>query len=468
MPGTAVQSGSAAVVSGIRLSRLALDIVDRALQAGASDAEATIREGDEFSTTVRLGEVETLKESGSRGVGLRVLLLTDKGYRVASTSSNDFTAEGTEHLVRGAIALAQVASVDPFAGLAEPGEFGQLSGDLQLYHDDVYSLSTEERIAWARSAEAAALAGDPRLSNSDGAGFDAATGRRIFANSRGFVGEYRSSYCAIAASPIAQDANGEMQRDYWWSQARAFRDLESPESIGQEAARRALRLLGARRIPTQQCPVVFAPEVARGIVGAIFDAAAGDAIYRGASIFAGKLGETVAAPSVTVIDDGTIPGGFGTSPFDAEGLPSRRTVIVERGILRSYILNTYAGRKLGMKSTGNAGRGLAGNPFLASGNLFLSPGAQSAEEVIRGVDRGLYVTRLMGHGVNLVTGDYSRGATGLWIENGELTYPVQEITVAGNLGDMLRNISAIGSDLEFRSATASPTLRIDGMTIAGE
>ncbi len=449
------------------LQELAEFVVSRALLAGASDAEVTIREGDEFSTTVRLGEVETLKESGSRGIGLRVLTEAENGYRVASTSSSDFTPEGIEHLVNGAVALAQVTSVDAFAGLADAGEFGKLSGDLELYHEDVYSLPIEERIAWARRAEAAAMAVDTRLVNSDGASFDAATGRRVFANSRGFMGEYRSSYCSIAASPIAQGANGEMQRDYWWSQARAFRDLEQPEAVGREAARRTLRMLDARRVPTQQAPVVFAPEVARGLVGAVFDAAAGDAIYRGASIFAGKLGEEVASPSVTVVDDGTIPGGFGTSPFDAEGLPSRRTVIVEKGVLRSYVLNTYAGRKLGMKSTGNAGRGLAGNPYLDAGNLYLEAGTQAAEEIVRGVERGLYVTRLLGQGVNLVTGDYSRGAAGLWIENGELAYPVHEITIAGNLREMLRNIMAIGSDLVFRGATAAPTLRVDGMTIAG-
>ncbi len=450
------------------LSSLASEIVARALAAGACDTEVTIREGDEFSTSVRMGEVETLKESGSRGVGLRVLMQADNGYRVASTSSSDFTQEGIEHLVRGAVALAQVTSVDPFAGLADSSEFGQLQDDLALCHDDVYSLPSEERIAWARRAEAAAMAVDTRLVNSDGGSFDAATGRRIFANSRGFVGEYRSSYCSIAASPIAQGAKGEMQRDFWWSQARALRDLEDPESVGREAARRTLRMLDARRVPTQQAPVVFAPEVARGLVGAVFDAASGDAIYRGASIFNGKLGEQVAADSVTIVDDGTIPGGFGTSPFDAEGLPSRRTVLVERGMLRSYVLNTYTGRKLGMKSTGNAGRGLAGNAYIASGNLFLEAGAQSPDDILRGVERGLYVTRLMGQGVNLVTGDYSRGAAGLWIENGQLTYPVQEITVAGNLKEMLRNITAIGSDLVFRSASAAPTLRIDGMTIAGE
>ncbi len=458
---------SAVLETQTNLQELADYVVSRALLAGASDAEVTIREGDEFSTTVRLGEVETLKESGSRGIGLRVLVEAENGYRVASTSSSDFTADGIEHLVKGAVALAQVTSVDPFAGLAETSEFGKLSGDLELYHEDVYSLPIEERITWARRAEAAAMAVDTRLVNSDGASFDAATGRRVFANSRGFVGEYRSSYCSISTSPIAQGANGEMQRDYWWSQARAFRNLEQPEDVGREAARRTLRMLDARRVPTQRVPVVFAPEVARGIVGSVFEAAAGDAIYRGASIFAGKLGEEVATPSVTVVDDGTIPGGFGTSPFDAEGLPSRQTVIVEKGFLRSYILNTYAGRKLGMKSTGNAGRGLAGNPYLDAGNLFLEAGTQSAEEILRGVERGFYVTRMLGQGVNVVTGDYSRGAAGLWIENGELAYPVHEITIAGNLKEMLRNITAIGSDLVFRGATAAPTLRIDGMTIAG-
>ena len=459
---------SAATALTTDLRQLAADIVTRALRAGASDAEVTIREGDEFSTSVRLGEVETLKESGSRGVGLRVLVAADNGYRVASTSSSDFTPEGIEHLINGAIQLAKVTSIDPFAGLADTSEFGSLPGDLGLCYDDVYSLPTEQRIEWARRAEAAAMGADTRIVNSDGASFDAATGHRIFANSRGFLGESRSSYCSIAASPIAQGTNGEMQRDYWWSQARAFRNLEQPEAVGEEAARRTLRMLDARRVRTQQAPIVFAPEVARGFVGAVFDAATGDAIYRGASIFTGKLGEQVAAENVTVIDDGTIPGGFGTSPFDAEGLPSRRTVIVEHGILRNYILNTYAGRKLGMKSTGNAGRGLAGNPYITSGNLFLEPGTQSPGEILRGVPRGLYVTRLLGQGVNLVTGDYSRGAAGLWIENGEFAFPVQEITIAGNLKDMLRNITAIGTDLIFRSATAAPTLRIDGMTIAGE
>jgi PmbA protein len=453
------------------LQSLASDIVSRAVKAGASDAEVTIREGDEFSTTVRMGEVETLKESGSRGMGLRVLFATPNGHRVASTSSSDFTPEGVEHLVSGALALARVTSEDPFAGLADAGEFGRIGGenggDLELFYEDVYSLPTAERIEYARRAEAAALSADTRITNSDGGSFDASTGRKVFANSRGFVGEYRASSCSISATSIALGKSGEMQRDYWYSYQRSLKKLDTPESVGAEAARRTLRRLDARRVKTQQAPIIFAPEIARSLIGAIFDAATGDSIYRGASFFTGKLGEEVADRSVTVIDDHTIVGGFGTSPFDGEGLPSRRTVVVECGVLTNYLLNTYTGRKLGMKSTGNAARGLAGNPGVGAGNLFLVAGTLTPQEILGSVASGLYVTELLGQGVNMVTGDYSRGASGLWIENGELTYPVQEITIAGNLKDIFRNITAIGNDLIFRGSVASPTLRVDGMTIAG-
>jgi PmbA protein len=446
------------------LQQLATDIVTKALKVGATDAEVVIREGDEFSTAVRLGEVETLKESGSRGVGLRVFV----GQRVASTSSSDFTPEGIDHLISGALALARVTSEDPFAGLADASEFGQLDHDLDLYHEDVYSLPTAERIDFARRCEAAAMSADTRIQNSDGGSFDAATGRRVFANSRGFVGEYRSSYCSVSTSPIAMCKNGEMQRDYWYSAARTLAKLDSPESVGAEAARRTLRRLDGRRVPTQRVPIVFAPEIARSLIGAIFDAANGDSIYRGASFFTGKLGEQVAAESINVIDDGTIVGGHGSTPFDGEGLPTRRKVIVENGVLKTYLLNTYTARKLNMQSTGNAVRGLAGNPGIGNGNLYLESGKLTPEEILREIKTGFYVTELLGQGVNMVTGDYSRGASGIWIENGELTYPVQEVTVAGNLKEMFRNITAIGNDLVFRGSVTSPTLRIDGMTIAGE
>ncbi|MDR3751774.1 MAG: TldD/PmbA family protein [Terracidiphilus sp.] len=452
----------------LELESLAADVVALAMKAGASDAEAVVREGDEFSVNVRMGQVETLQESGSRGLGLRVFL----GTRSASTSTSDLTPDGIRQLVDGALALAKVTEEDQFTGLPETAEFGSIPGDLHLYYEDVYSLPSTERIEWARRAEAAALAFDPRITNSDGGSFDAATGRKVMANSRGFVGGYRSSYAGVSAAPLAMDANGQMQRDGWWSGARRMADLESPESIGQEAARRTLRRLGARKVPTQRVPIVFAPEVARSLIGSVFEAASGDSIWRGASFLAGKLGEPIAAPSLTIVDDNlmllpTGAGGYGSTPFDGEGLPSRRTVVVENGVLCTYLLNTYSARKLGLKSTHNAARGLAGTPGIGCGNLYLEPGTHTPEQIIAGVPAGLYVTSLMGFGVNVVTGDYSRGATGLWIENGQLTHAVEEVTIAGNLAEMLMNVTAIGNDLVFRGSVASPTLRIDGMTIAG-
>ena len=454
--------------SALDLESLAADVVAQAIKAGASDAEAVVREGDEFTVTVRMGQVETLKESGSRGLGLRVFL----GKRSASTSTSDFSADGIRQLIAGALDLARLTEEDPFTGLPETAEFGSAPGDFHLYYPDVYSLPGPQRIEWAQRAEAAALAYDPRITNSHGSTFEAASGRRVLANSRGFVGAYRTSYAAVAVAPLAKDENGQMQRDAWWSGARRIGDVESPESVGQEAARRALRRLGARRMPTQSVPIVFAPEVARSLIGSVFEAASGDAIWRSASFLAGKLGETIAAPSVTIIDDNlmllpTGVGAYGTSPFDGEGLPSLRTPVLENGVLRNYMLNTYSARKLGMQSTHNASRGLAGTPGIGSGNLYLQPGTQTPEEIIQAIPAGFYVTSLMGFGTNLVTGDYSRGASGLWIENGELTHAVEEVTVAGNLAEMFRNITAIGNDLVFRTSVASPTLRIDGMTVAG-
>jgi PmbA protein len=445
------------------LREIAVDVIDRARRVGATMAEAVVRDGTEFSTVVRRGEVETLKEAGSRALGLRVFL----GHQAASTYSSDFTPEGIEMLVSGAMELAKITSPDPTSGLPDKSELGQISGDLQLYYDDVYSLAPEERIEYARRAEKAALDSDPRLTNSDGGSFDAGTGRKVLANSLGFVGEYRRSLCSVYAAPIARAEDGAMQRDYWYSSARTLSKLDSPENVGREAARRTLRRVGARKIASTRVPVVLEPTVAASIIDNIFDAATGDAVYRQATFLVDQLGQKVAGENITLIDDGTMVGGFGSSPFDGEGVPTRRTVVIEKGVLKSYLLNTYTARKLGLKTTGNAARGLAGTPATGSGNFFLEPGTRTQQQIIAGVKQGLYVTEFLGFGVNLVTGDFSRGASGLWIENGELTYPVEEITIAGNLKDMLNNIAEIGSDLVFRSSMACPTLRIDGMTIAG-
>ena len=446
------------------LKQLAADVVRRATAAGATAAECVVREGDEFSTVVRLGQVETLKEAGSRAIGVRVFF----GQRAASTYSSDFSQEGIERMLTSALTLAKITSEDPYAGIPNAAQLGQLTGNLDLYHEDVYSLPGPDRIDYARRAEKAALDTDPRLKNSDGGSFDAATGRKVLANSHGFVGEYRRSYCSVAAVPIAQDDAGNMQRDYWYSVSRSLAKLDPAEEVGKEAARRTLRRLGARKVKTTKVPVVLDPMVATSMLEHIFEGVNGDSVYRGASFLAGKLGQKIASENVTVIDDGTMPGGFGTSPFDGEGIPTRRTVVIENGVLNSYLLNTYTAKKLGLQTTANASRGLAGTPGIGPGNYFLQPGMRTPELLIGDIKEGLYVTEFLGMGVNLVTGDYSRGASGLWIVNGELAYPVEEITVAGNLKDVFLNISEVASNLEFRGSVASPTIRIDGLTVGGE
>jgi PmbA protein len=480
---------SSTTISSTDLHQLAKDAVARALRLGASDAEAVAVESEEFAVNVRLGQVEQLTQSGSRALGLRVFFSTTEGQRTASTSTSDLSPGGIARIIESAVELAKITGADPFAGLPERNAFASHDVDsLALYFNDIDAIPPAERIEIARRCEAAALGYDVRIQNSSGADFDASSSHRVMVNSRGFSGEYRRSYCGFSVTPIAHDTNGAMQRDYWYSSARTSLLLDTPENIGRIAAQRTLRRLGGRRVPTQHCPVVFAPEIARGLMHNLISAADGDAIYRNASMFSGKLGEQVAGENITMIDDGTMvfdhalkengitenaagstlrTGGFSTSPFDGDGLPTRRTVIVERGILKNLMLNTYTARKLNMQSTGKASRGLAGAPGIGGGNYFLEPGTLTPEQIIADVPNGLYVLQTMGFGVNLVTGDYSQGASGLWIENGELAYPVEEITIAGNLKDMFRNVAAIGNDLEFRASGAVPTVRIEGMTIAG-
>ncbi len=445
------------------LEQLAGRVVKMAAEQGATDAECTIAESNDFSVNVRMREVETLTEAGSRGAGLRVLV----GKHTGSSYTSDLTEDGLRFMVSSAMELAKITTEDPHAGLPDPEELGFVKGDLKLYSDSVPGLPAPDKIAWAKRAEAAALDFDPRISNSEGGSFDSHTGLQVFANSRGFVSSYRYSSVAGSTVPVAKDGEG-MERDYWMSIARDMGGLEKPDDIGRTAAARAIRRLGAKKVATQKVPIVFEPRVARSLLGDVFDAINGDAIYRHQSFLTGKLGEKVAAESVTVIDDGTIPGLFGTSPFDDEGVPSRRTVVIEHGVLKNYLLNTYTARKLGMKTTGNAARGITGNPGISHGNFFLEAGTKTPEEIIKGISQGFYVTELIGSGVNIVTGDYSRGAVGVWIENGELAYPVAEVTIAGTLPEMLLGIVAIGSDLQFRGSTASPTIVIGEMTVSGQ
>ena len=448
--------------SANHLEELAVEALRLARERGATDAECTLSAGDEFTTNVRMGEVESLKESGSRGVGIRVL----KGRHTGSSFTSDLSGEGLRRMVQSALDLAAITGEDPHAGLPEPEELGQLGADLRLYSDDVMALETSRKIELARETERAALDFDARIVNSEGASFDSHVGQRVFANSRGFLGSYRATQCSLSTVPVARQGD-TMERDYWYSAARGFAALEKPADIGRIAAQRVLRRLGARKVPTQKASVVFEPRTARTLLDHVFEAVHGESVYRRASFLAGKLGHKIASERLTVIDDATLPGLFGSSPFDDEGVPTRRTPVIERGVLSSYLLNTYTARKLGLKTTGNASRGLSGNAGISHGNLFAEAGAVAPAEIIKSVRRGLFVTELIGFGVNIVTGDYSRGAAGIWIENGEFTYPVSEVTIAGNLAEMFASIEMIASDLEFRGSTAAPTLLVGEMTISG-
>lgn len=438
----------------------AADVAQGAVKRGASAAEVIIRQRTEFSVGVRLGDVETLQESTDNGLGLRVLI----DGRQASVSGSDFNPDAVRSLMDEAVELARLTSPDDTAGLPEPQELATTFPDLDLWDEAIVSLSPEDQIEMALRAERAAQGYSDLISNFDGGGLDSSYGSIILANSLGFAGEFRSTSCSLASVPVAAE-NGKMQRDHWYDVRRKLSEMDTPEEIGVVAARRTLRKLGSRSVPTQAVPVVLEPNIARDFLGDIFNAASGEAIFRKASFLVGQLGEQIASERLTVIDDGLIPQGLGSRPFDGEGLPSRRTVVISGGVLESYLLNSYTARKLGLKSTANAGRVLSGPPGVEAGNLYIEPGQHSPDEIIKSVSKGLLITELLGFGVNIVTGDYSRSAGGIWIEKGELTFPVQGVTIAGNLKEMLKSIEMIGNDLDFRGNIVSPTLLIGRMTI---
>ncbi|HET8580175.1 MAG TPA: metallopeptidase TldD-related protein, partial [Nitrospiraceae bacterium] len=378
----------------------------------------------------------------------------------------DFSRESLDRLLSDTCALAKAVVEDDVSGLPENHLMSEDLPDLDLY--DPTTLETEAQIDLARRAESAALAADPRVTNSEGAEFDSSSGRVLLGNSHGFLGEYRSSTFSVSVSPIATEPDSSsMQQDSWYAVRHRFARLDSPESVGQEAARRAVRRLGARKLSTRRAAVVFDQEMAASLLSNLSHAASGYALYKGASFLIGQLGKRLAPEFVTIYDDGRLQGGLGSRPFDGEGLPTRKTTVVERGVLTSYLLDTYSGRKLGLASTGNASRGIGESPSVGPTNFYLVSGTTDPSEVIQSVREGLYVTELIGFGVNMVTGDYSRGAAGFWIENGELAYPVEEITIAGNLKQMFADIELVGNDLEFRSRIASPTIKIREMMIAG-
>ena len=448
-------------MSGALLDLLS-DVLERARGKGATEADAFVVEDQSFSAQVRMGQVDTVKHARDQHLALRVFV----GRSSAAASTSDLSRDSLGRLVDEAVTLARITAPDPLSGLADPAALARGTRDLGLDDPHGHDLAPEDKIDLARRCEAAALAFDARITNSEGGDFGDGHARYAYATSHGFAGDYRSSSFSLSASPLAA-ANGEMQRDGWYHVTRKRAELDAPETIGRTAAQRALRRLGARRVKTAEVPVIFDPQMAATLIRHIAGAASGPSLYRGASFLLHRLGETIAAPSVTIVDDGTRPGGLGSRPFDGEGLPTQRTVLVDRGVLTSYLLDSYSGRKLGLPSTHHAARDGSG-VTVSTTNLYLAPGEISPDALIRSVKSGLYVTELIGFGVNGVTGDYSRGAVGLWIENGELAYPVEEITVAGNLLEMFRAVEGVGNDLVFRDRTAAPTLLIGRMVVAGD
>jgi PmbA protein len=446
------------------LTDLAADVVERARKGGADVAEAIARSGSELSTKVRLGQPELVQEAAYRGLGMRVI----KDKRVALTSTSDLTPAGLSRFVADALELVEISQEDPFAGPADPALISKGGyPELDLYDPRGGEISAAEAIELATRAEKAARSVDPRITNSDGATFSRTAGAFALVLSGGFRGGYAGSYGSLVVTPVADDEGAKKRRGYHWSAKRFLADLDSPEDVGREAARRTLRKLGARKVPTCEAPVVFDPDAARAILGLMAGCVMGSSIWRKSSYLVGREGTRVASDLVTIVDDPLIPRAPGSRPFDGEGLAARKNLVVENGILKTYLCDSYSARKLGRASTGNASRGGGGGVGPSTTNFLLLPTATKAADIVASTKRGLYVTDMMGFGFNAVTGDFSRGASGFWIEDGQLAFPVSEITISLNVDQLWQRIDAVGDDLDQRTSTASPTLRVSAMTIAG-
>ena len=433
------------------LERVAAQVLDVARRGGASAAETDVSQGVGQSVTVRKGEVETIAYNRDKGISVTVYL----GARRGNASSADFSDDSIRDTVEKALAIAKFTAEDPCAGLADADRLARHWPDLDLFHP--WDLGIDEAIDLGRAAEAAALAVDRRLVNSDGASVSRGESEFVYANSRGFHGGYRSSRHHIDASVIGEDENG-MQRDFWYSAARSPDDLQEAAEVGRIAGERTARRLGARPVATVECPVLFEAPEAADLIGAYVQAVSGGSLYRKSSFLVDSLGKEIFAPGVTMVEEPHLARGRGSAPFDAEGVATARRIVVDRGVVNGYFLGSYAARKLGMPTTGNAG---------GSHNLVVSHGDDDLASLMKRMGRGFLVTEQLGHGVNAVTGDYSRGAAGYWIEGGEIAYPVEEVTIAGNLRDMFRRIVAIGRDVDRRGSRHVGSILIERMTVGG-
>ena len=442
---------------------LAAQLLELARSAGAQQADAVAVASTNSSTEVRLQQIEKVAEAASRAVGLRVIV---EG-RQAVVSTSDVTDAGLAETAQTALELARVSEPDPHAGLPDPSEQARQPAELGLFDEQISELEGEERARRALACEQAALEASPQIGNSGGAAFSTRVSAFALADTNGFAGEYRGASASLYVEVMAQEEDGRLRNAGWYSVARQLHRLEDEASVGREAAARALRQLGAEKGETREAPVVWEPRMAAGLAGIVAQAASGEALYRGATFLADREGEEVASPLLSIADDATLPGQLGSRPFDGEGVGTRVNPLLEAGVFRGFLFDCYNARRVGAATTGSALRDVGGLPWIGSGNLVIAAGETPPEAIIGEIEDGLYLTTLMGFGINLTTGDFSRGAAGIRIRNGELTEAVSEINVSGNLREMLRSIDAVGDDVQWFGATAAPTLRMERMTISG-
>ncbi|MEW6332135.1 MAG: metalloprotease PmbA [Pseudomonadota bacterium] len=434
-----------------RLAGVIEQVLTEAKKSGASAAEAGVNISQGLSLTVRLGEVETVEHTRDKGMGVTVYF----GQRTGSASTTDFSENALRETVRAACTIAKFTAEDDCAGLADPDRLAKEIPDLDLHHP--WNPGTERAIELARAAEAVARGMDKRITNSEGGSLSTHEGLEVYGNSNGFLGTVASTRHSLSVSVIAQDEAG-MQRDYWYSVARDAKNLESPETVGQHAARRSLRRLGSRKLSTRECPVLYEAPIATSLLSHFISAVRGTSLYRQASFLLDHLGKPVFSDFVRIHEQPHLKGAQGSAGFDSEGVATQPRDLIRDGILHGYVLDSYSARKLKMQTTGNAG---------GVHNLTIEPGKENLEALLKKMHTGLLVTELIGFGVNMVTGDYSRGAAGFWVENGEIQYPVEEITIAGNLKDMFRRFVAVGSDVDMRGNIRSGSILIENMTVAG-
>ena len=435
-----------------RLREIAEDVIRRCRAKGASEADVAASIDEGLSVNVRLGEVETVERTRDRGVSLSVYF----GRRKGSAHTADLDPKSIEQTIEHAVAIARYTEEDPANGLADPALLANDVPDLDLWHP--WHVTAEDAIRLGIEIEDAGRAFDPRIDNSEGASVQAGASMTAYANSLGFSGIERSTRHSLSCALIAADDAG-MQRDYWYDTARAAGDFASPESIGRKAAERTVARLGARKLSTRECPVLFVPETARSMIGHFLSAVSGGALYRRASFLVDHAGKQVFPEWMQIAERPHIARGHGSTAFDSEGVATRDSELIRDGVLQRYILGSYSARKLGLQSTGNAG---------GVHNVIVRPGQDDLATLLKRMGTGLVVTELMGQGVSLITGDYSRGASGYWVENGEIAYPVEEITIASNLRDAFMRIEAVGRDVDARSHILTGSLLMGRMTVAGE